>query len=152
PPGEAKNAVKLEERGRNGRAEADRHRDRRHEGRDDARAMMRREPISEVEDHAGEEARLGKTQRKTQDKKANRPLGEGEATRDDAPADHDAGDPAACPDLFEDQIAWNLEQEVAPEKGAGAEPVDIAAQLQILVHRQSREPDVHAVEIANEVE
>src|SRR6202023_1307607 len=55
------------------------------------------------------------------------------------------------PDLLEDQIAWYLENKITPEKGAGAKPEDIRAEPDILVHGQCGKPDVHAIEIADEI-
>jgi hypothetical protein len=68
-----------------------------------------------------------------------------------APADHDAANPAARSDLLEDQIARHLENEVTPEKGTGAEPEDIRAEPEILVHGQRGKPDIHTIEIADEI-
>jgi len=85
-------------------------------------------------------------------KKADRPLGEREGARDQAPADHDAADPSARADLFEDQVAWHFQEKIAPEESAGAKPKDIGTEADILVHGQRREPDVDAVQIADEIE
>jgi hypothetical protein len=79
------------------------------------------------------------------------PPGEREGGRNQAPADHDAANPAARPDLIEDQIARHLKNEIAPEKGACAKPEDIRAEPKILVHGQRRKPDIHAIEIADEI-
>jgi len=46
--------------------------------------MRGREPIGEIEDHAGEEARFGKSEQKTQDEKADRPADEGKRARNQA--------------------------------------------------------------------
>ena len=62
------------------------------EAGDDAGAVERREPGREVEDHAGEEAGLGEPEQKAENEKADRSLHEGEASRNQAPADHDAGE------------------------------------------------------------
>src|SRR5271166_653355 len=72
PAGKPENAIEFEEPGRDRCAEPDRYRDRGHETRDDARAMQRREPIGEIEDHAGEEASLGKPERKSENDEAYR--------------------------------------------------------------------------------
>jgi hypothetical protein len=45
-----------------------------------------------------------------------------------------------------------LEDEIAPEEGARPKPKDIGTEADILVHGQRREPDVHAVQIADEIE
>src|SRR5262249_49789419 len=100
---------------------------------------------------AGEEAGLGEPQGKPQNDKTDRPLGEDEGGRHQAPADHNAANPAARSDPFEDQIARHLEDEITPEKGAGAESKDIRAEPELLVHGQRRKPDIHAIEITDEV-
>jgi hypothetical protein len=128
PPREAEDGVQFEERRRDWRAEPDGHRDSGHEAGDDAGAMMRWEPVGEIEDHAGEEAGLGKAEGEPQDKEADWPLGEGEATGYDAPADHDPGNPPAGADLFQDQVARHLQQEIPPEEGTRAEAKHITAQ------------------------
>jgi hypothetical protein len=79
------------------------------------------------------------------------PRGEDECARNQAPADHDAADPAARPDLLEDQIARHLENEITPEKGAGAEPEHIRAEPEFLVHGQRRKPDIYTIEIADKI-
>jgi hypothetical protein len=114
--------------------------------------MRERKPVSEVKDHAGEEPRFGEAEQKAQDEKADRPAAERKRPRNQAPADHHAGDPTPRADAVEDQIARHLQEKIAPEERPGAEPENIRAQAEILIHRERREPDVHAVEIADEVE
>src|SRR5262245_24981415 len=109
------------------------------------------EPVGKIEDHAGKEAGLGEAQGKPQDDEADRPLGENKSGRHQAPTDHDAPDPAARADLLEDQIARHFENEITPKKGAGTEPEDIRAEPEFLVHGQRGEPDIHTIEIADEI-
>src|SRR4029077_4531966 len=129
----------------------DRYRDRGHEAGDDARAMQRRETIGEIENNAREEPARAEPKGKPQNDEAERPPGEHERARNQTPADHDAADPAARPDLLENQIARYLENKITPEKGAGAEPEDIRAEPEILVHGQRGKPDIHTIEIADEI-
>jgi len=110
------------------------------------------EPVSEIKDHTGEEARFGEAEQKTQDEKADRSVDERKPARNQAPADHDAGYPSPRSDPLEDQIARYLQEEISPKERPGAEPKNIRAQPKILVHCQRCEPDVHAVEIADEIE
>src|SRR5712672_1379079 len=84
--------------------------------------MQRREPIGEIEDHAGEKAGLGEAEGKPQNEEADRPPGEREGGRNQAPADHDAANPAARPDLIENQIARHLENEIAQKKAPAPSP------------------------------
>src|SRR5580704_6746057 len=113
--------------------------------------MQWREPVGEIENHAGEEAGLGEPQGEPQDDEADRPPGEDEGARHQAPADHDAANPAARSDLLEDQIARHLENEITPEKCAGAEPENIRTQPEFLVHGQRGKPDIHTIEIADKI-
>src|ERR1700732_5023619 len=106
PPRESENAVQFEERCRDWRTEPDRHRDSGHETGDDAGAMMRWEPVREIEDHPVAEAGLGKAEGEPKDKEADWPLGEDEAARYDAPPNHDPGNPPAGTDFLQDQVAW----------------------------------------------
>src|SRR5215472_13125783 len=115
-------------------------------------AVMRgREPVCEIKDHAREEARFGKAEQKAQDEEAGRPVDECKGAGNQTPADHHAGDPSPRADPLEDQIARHLQYEITPEERPGAEPENIGAQAEILVHGQRRESDVHAVEITDEV-
>ena len=84
-------------------------------------------------------------------KKLVGPLMNANAPENQAPADHYSGYPSAGPDPLEDQIARHLQYEITPKERPRAEPKNIRAQPQILVHCQRGEPDVHAVEIANEI-
>src|SRR5205085_8822593 len=101
-------------------------------------------------DHAGEEARFGEPEEKTQGEKADRSANERKPARNQAPGHHYAGNPAPRADPVEDQIARHLQYEIAPEERTGSKPENIRAQSEILVHRQRGEADVHAVEITYE--
>ena len=66
--------------------------------------------------------------------------------RAQSPGDGDQRDPAPRADPRQHRVRRHLEQHVAPEKGAGAEPVSRRRQPQRLVHRQRRDRDVEAVQ------
>jgi hypothetical protein len=76
---------------------------------------------------------------------------EGERAGDDAPADHDAGDPDPRTDPLEEQVGRHLEQEVGDEEQPGAEPERRLVEPERLVHMQLGEADIDAIEIGNEV-
>src|SRR6478672_10062144 len=99
----------------------------------------------------GKEARFGEPEEKTQSEKADRSVDERKRARNEAPGHHYAGNPEPRADPVEDQIARHLQYEIAPKERAGAEPKNVRAQPEILVHRQRCEPDVYAVEITDEI-
>src|SRR5213079_1505569 len=102
-----------EERARDRPAEHAGERRRRHEGRDGASALPRGEPVGEIEDHAGEETRLGKTEQQADAVELEPRMREHRAGGDNAPGDHDSGHPAAGSHALHDEVAWYLEEEIA---------------------------------------
>ena len=76
---------------------------------------------------------------------------EGERRRDDAPGDHDAGDPDARADLFQEDVRWHFEDEISDEEQAGAEAEGGLAQAERLVHVELGKADIDAIEIGHEI-
>ena len=74
------------------------------------------------------------------------------AAGDDAPADHQGGDPAAGADALQRQVCGNLKQKIAEEENSRAEAVDRVAETELRLHLQGGEADVDAVEIGDNVE
>jgi hypothetical protein len=109
------------------------------------------EPIGEVQYKTGKEACLGKTEQEPYGHEAIGADREGGTTRDDPPGDHDPRDPEAGADLFENEIARHLEQDIAPEERARSHAVPCRIEADVLVHRQRREADIDAVEVAEEI-
>src|SRR5262249_32726977 len=64
---------------------------------------------------------------------------------------HDARDPDARADFFEDDVARHFEQEVTPEEGTGRHAVSCGIEAEILVHGERCETDIDAIEIAKEI-
>ena len=56
-----------------------------------------------------------------------------------------------APDALEDQVARDLEQAVAEEEQPAAKPVGGVAQAQVALQLGCREPDVHAVDVGDDV-
>src|SRR5947209_19436025 len=56
-----------------------------------------------------------------------------------------------CPESLERQIARHFEKEVAEEEDAGAPSEYRCSKAEIAVHLQRGEPDIDAIEIADEV-
>src|SRR5262249_51237960 len=144
PTPEAEHAIHSKNGGGPARSNSvgDRLRDK--EGRDDPAAILGGKPVSEIEDHAGKETGFCCAEQKADDQKAGGPCDQGHETGNDPPGDHDPRDPDPCADLFQDQIAWDLEQEVAEEKDAGAPAIEIGAEAEILVHGERSNGNVAA--------
>ena len=113
--------------------------------------MPIRKPVSEEQDHAGKQPRLGEAEQKTHGEKAPRADAECRRARQQAPCHHDPRDPNACADLFQDDVARDFEEKITPEEGAGRHAVSGGVQAQILVHRKRRETDIDAIEIAKKI-
>jgi hypothetical protein len=60
-------------------------------------------------------------------------------------------DPYARAELFHDDVARHLEQEITPEEYAGGEPERRGVEAEVLVHGKRGEAHVDPVEIAEEI-
>jgi hypothetical protein len=77
--------------------------------------------------------------------------GEHEGRGNNAPCDHDAGNPDARPDPLQDHVARHFEDEVADKEDACAEPVDCIAELQVARHLQLGESHIDAIQEGDDV-
>ena len=152
PALEAEQAVHLQQRAGDRRAQHGREWCCRHEQCGHRGALACREPVGEIEDDAGKEAGLRDAEQEAQDVEAGRTLHERHRRRDQAPGDHHPRDPDPRADLVQDDVGGHLEQKVAPEEDAGAKTVDGRRQADVLVHRQRGEADIDAVDEGHEVE
>ncbi len=114
--------------------------------RDDARPLACREPIGEIEDDAGEEARFGHAEQEAHHVEAGLPADQGHGGGDHPPAHHDARDPDARAESLQREIARDLEQQIADEEDAGAGAEHRRREAEILIHGESGETDIHPVE------
>ena len=89
-------ALEVEDEAGDRRADDGRDRDGEHEQADDAGAIGRGEPQRQEEDDAGEEAGLGDAEQQAHDVEAEFAGDERLRAGDEAPGQHDAGDPDAC--------------------------------------------------------
>ncbi|MNS39450.1 hypothetical protein D3C72_717320 [compost metagenome] len=118
-----------------------------HEQGDDAAAAIGREPGGQVIQHPRQKARFGGAEQEAQNVELCGGSDEHGAGREQPPGDHDAGDPDLRPDFFQDQIARNLENDIADKKQTGAQAESRFAELQMLEHLQFGEADVDPVQI-----
>ena len=127
-------------------------RDGGHEEAHGAGALAGREPVGEVEDHAGEEAGLRHAQQEAHGVEAHGAGHEQRAGRDDPPRDHDARDPLARAELVQREVAGDLEEEVGDEEDAGAEAVDGAGEAEVGLEPVLGEGHVHPIQVGDDVE
>ena len=121
------------------------------EAADGAGAEFGWEPLHEVEDDAGEEAGFGHAEEEASGVELERRSDEHHAHGEQAPGDHDAGEPAARSEAVEQQVGGDLAGGVAEEEEAGAEAVDGGAEVQVAVHLECGEADVDAVHVGDAV-
>ena len=160
PAAQARRPIEAEQPGGNRRTHRRRQRDRRHEIADDARPIGGRKPQCQEKDDAGEEPGLGEAEQDPQEvervfgAEAGRPgdlRDERHGAGDEAPGQHDPRDPAAGADLVENDVRRHLEQEIGEEEHARAETEGSFRKVEVGVHRELGEADVHPVEIGDEI-
>ena len=77
-------------------------------------------------------------------------LDERHACGDQAPGQHDAGQPEASADFLQKDVGGHLEQCVADEEQTGAQAVGGSADAQVVFHVGTDEADVHAVNVIDD--
>jgi hypothetical protein len=97
------------------------------------------------------ESGLGSAQQEADDGEGHRTRDQGGQAGDDAPADHDPGNPQPSADFFQDHIAGHLEYEIAPEERAGRESEGSDGHVEISPHRQSGEAHVDPINVRQNV-
>ncbi len=117
--------------------------------------MPGRIPIGEVEDDAGKKSGFGCAQQKSHDVKHGCAFQKHEGHGDEAPEDHDAGDPDAGADAMEDEVAGDFKDEVADEEEAGAEAENAAEDFIVnaedSLEMEFGKADVDAVDVGDDV-
>ncbi|MNN13142.1 hypothetical protein D3C81_1261640 [compost metagenome] len=110
------------------------------------------EPVGQVQHHAGEQARFGDPEQQAHDVERGFALDEGHARREQAPGDHDAGDPEACAHPMHDQVAGYFGQGVGEEEQAGAQAVGRCRQAEVDAHAGLGQGNVGPVKEAHHVD
>ena len=151
PAMQAADALHIEDKAGDRRADDRGDGNGEHEHADDPRPIGRREPQREKEDDAGEEPGLGHAEQQPHAVEAGFAHDEGLRPGDDAPGHHDAGNPAARAEAVQRQIARHLEEEIGDEENARRTPEGRGGEPQILRHRGPGKADVHPVQIGNEI-
>ena len=107
--------------------------------------LMLGEPPGEVEDDAGEKAGLGGTEQEPEHVELAGLGDEEGAGGEDAPDDHDRGEPAARPEPVQHQVAGHAEDHVAEREDPCAEAEDRVGEVEVVLELELREAHVHAV-------
>ncbi|MNL08880.1 hypothetical protein D3C87_1296170 [compost metagenome] len=128
-----------------------RHRNGSHEQRGDPAAPGGGEPVGQVQDDSREEARLRHAEQKPQHIERGRRLNKHHGGRDQAPGNHDAGDPPPGAHAVQDHVARHLEQEIADEEDPRAQAVYRLAERKRVGHLQLGKADIDPVEVGKKV-
>lgn len=110
-----------------------------------------RKPARQVQQDAGEEARLGRTGEQAKGVEPGRGAHEQQAGGQQAPADHHDRHPAPGANALQDQITGHPASEVTDEEDPRAQPVHGLAHAQIAQHLQLGEADVDPVQVIEQI-
>jgi len=114
-------------------------------------SVFTREPVGQVQDNAGEKARLGYSKEKTENVEGGSVVAEGHQGGDDSPADHDTGDPEAGSGAVQNEVGRDFENKVTDEKDARTCSKHGIGEPGNLAHRQFGEAYVDPVDISQDV-
>ncbi len=115
----AAHAIELQQQARQGAAKDEGQRRAEVEKAHRLRPVRSGEPVGEVQDDAGEEARLGHAQQEAQHIEGGFIVGKHHRGRHQAPGDHDAAHPDARANAVHDQIAGHFQQRITDKEHAG---------------------------------
>ena len=152
PPPRHPEPVEAQERGGDDRAEHVGRGDRGHEHRDGLRPVALPEPVSQVDDDAGEEARLGDAEEEPDPVELRRARDEPGERRQGAPRDQARPDEDARAPQLEQHRRRHLQQEISDEEDAGAEAEDGVREAELAGHLQRGEAHVDADRVVEDVE
>src|SRR5215469_1375535 len=110
------------------------------------------EPITQIENDAGEKSCFGEAQRKAGGIELMGGLHKASQRCNDAPCNENACDPDARADAVEDEVAGDFKQEVAPKENSSRKSKMLACDGQFAIHRQSRKAQVNSVDESHDVE
>ena len=128
------------------RAEHHGHRHGNHKQRVGAGAVIGREPPGEVDQNPRQEAGFGNAHQHAQDVEGFGAGGEHGAGGGNTPHHHDPGDPAACADLRQHDVARDPAQHVGDIKERRGQAKHRGGEAQIFAHRQPGKANVDAIE------
>ncbi|MNO85316.1 hypothetical protein D3C76_766870 [compost metagenome] len=77
-------------------------------------------------------------------------LDERHACGDQAPGQHDPGQPDACADFLQKDVGGHLEQCITDEEQTGTQAIGGRANAQVVFHVGADETDVHAINVIDD--
>ncbi len=99
----------------------------------------------------GKKSGLGDAEQETHDPEARRARYHRGQARQNPPGDHDPGDPYSGADLFQDQVARHLEEEIGPVKHADGEPEGAGRHAEVAPHGEPGEAHIDPIDIGEHV-
>ena len=114
-------------------------------------ARLRRKPIAQIKDDAGEEARFRGAQEKARNVEARCVPDKRHRSGAQAPGDHHPRDPKTRAYLVEDDVRRYFEEKITPEKNASAKTKNSRRKTEVLVHRERGKADIDPVDVGYEV-
>ena len=114
-------------------------------------AELSREPGGEKEGYAWKEPGFRDAQQKAQSVETAGTNDKGGRRRHQAPADHDAGEPAPRAVTVEHQVARHLKQRIAQKENTRGQTELTGRQPQLLIHGQGGKTETGAIEIIKQV-
>ena len=115
------------------------------------RSLFLAEPIGEVQHHARKQPRFRSAQQGAGDVKSRLVGDKSHARRQDAPGDHDPGDPQPCAHAVHDQVAGHFHQGISEEEQPGAKTVGRRGDPQIDGHVGFGQRNIGPVQKADDV-
>ena len=114
-------------------------------------SVFTREPVCQVQDNAGEKARLGYPKEETENVEGGGVVAEGHQGGDDSPADHDAGDPESCSRAVKNEVGRDFKNKVTDEKDACTCSKHGIGEPGNFAHREFGKAYVDSVDISQDV-
>lgn len=114
-------------------------------------SVFAREPVGQVQDNAGEKARLGYPKEETKNVEGGGVVAEGHQGGDDSPADHDAGDPESGSRAVENEVGRDFKNKVTDKKYSCSCSKHGIGEPGNLAHREFGKANVDTVDISQDV-
>src|SRR5712671_82702 len=108
--------------------------------------------MRQVHNDARQKTGFSRAHQKTHDIKLPRGVNERHEYGHHAPGNHDASDPLASAPSFDNQRAWDFQQEVTKKEDPGAKSDHALAESQVMWHLKRGSSNVHAIKKSDHVE
>ena len=152
PPGQAEDAVHLQQQARDRRADRVGDRLGKDEDPQHRDPLAGGEPHRQIQDDRREEPGLRGAQQEPDDVERGLARHCRHSRGEETPGQQDPGDPLAGTEPHHAGVAGDLEDGVPDEEDPSAQPVSGCAEADVLAHRQLREADIVPIEERDEIQ